>query len=99
MQCRQCVGADDPHAINLLFGASRVPLPLFVGGTFVGMTPRAAALAVTGASLAEIDFARPGDAASLILGIAATLGAVFVVTRCVRKALAGVTEPTASEPG
>ncbi len=81
-------------SINLLFGASRVQLPLFVGGTVIGMLPRAAALVITGASLSELDFSQPADAWSLIAGIAATLAVVMVVTRAVKQALATITEPT-----
>lgn len=77
-----------PFAVtNFIISASGVSFKTFILGTILGMTPRASAVVFVGSSLSELNFSQPQESWLLILGIAATILSVFVVSTVSRRAL------------
>ena len=73
---------------NYIFGVSPLPVGAFALGTFIGCAPGVAAVVSAGSAGAEI--AATGvssDGATLILGIAATIGAITVAGNIATEAL------------
>lgn len=77
-----------PFAVtNLMMSAAGISFKTYLAGTFLGMLPRASAIVFVGASLSELNFSEPQESWILILGIAATIIAVIVVSIISKRAL------------
>lgn len=95
---------NSPFALtNLLMASARVPLPVFVLGTAVGMLPRTALVVWIGASVQELtkdglDDAKPGWLLWTGLGVsvAVLFALVQVADRAIRKAVVPDSEAGAS---
>lgn len=72
---------------NLVLAASGIRLREFLLGSVVGLAPRIVAVAVAGAGLARLDLAQGADARLAVLGTAATLAALFLISAIARRAL------------
>lgn len=73
---------------NLLMAAAGVGTGAFLAGTVLGIAPRVAAVALAGAGLGELDLAAGADRRLALLGVLATLVALWVAGRIARRALA-----------
>ncbi len=81
-----------PFAVtNFIISASGVSFKTFIIGTILGMMPRASAVVFVGSSLSELDFSQPQESWMVIVGIAATILAVVVVSLVSKKALNNLT--------
>ncbi len=85
-------------ATNLVMAALHVPFGAFMLGTILGMIPRVTAGVLVGAGLTRVDFRAPGESWPALVGIAATLLALFVIGRIARRALRGLDHTPAAEP-
>jgi uncharacterized membrane protein YdjX (TVP38/TMEM64 family) len=81
-----------PFAVtNFLMSTTGISFKTFLAGTILGMTPRASAVVFVGSSLTELNFSEPQELWILIVGIAATILAVVVVSLFSKRALANLT--------
>lgn len=81
-----------PFALtNFLMASARVPLGSYIAGTFFGMLPRSSAVVFVGAGLSELNFDNPQSLWLLILGIAATIVSVIIISNISRHALEHLT--------
>lgn len=86
-----------PFALtNFLMASARVPLRSYIAGTFFGMLPRSSAVVFVGAGLSELNFDNPQSLWLLILGIAATIVSVIVISNISRHALERLTGDNAA---
>lgn len=75
-------------ATNLLTALARMPLRAFVLGSAVGMAPRTVLVALAGTELRALTLDVDAPRGTLLIGLAATLLALLVVTALARRALA-----------
>lgn len=78
-------------ATNFMMSASGVPYKTFLSGTILGMLPRSSAIVFVGSSLSELNFSQPQESWMLIIGIAATVAVVIVVSMIAKRALDNLT--------
>lgn len=76
---------------NFLLGSAHVSSFAYIIGTFFGMLPRSAAMAFTGAGLAELDLENPTEAWVIVLGVLASIVMIIVVSIFSRRALEKMT--------
>lgn len=72
---------------NFLLASARVSSVAYLIGTFLGMLPRSAAMAFTGAGLSDLDLENPTESWVIILGVAASILMIVVVSLLSRRAL------------
>lgn len=75
-------------ATNLLMSTTGVRLLPFLVGSALGLAPRVVAVVWIGSSLSELDLSQAADRRLLLVGIAATVAALFVLGRASRRGLA-----------
>lgn len=75
-------------ATNLLMSTTGVRLLPFLAASMLGLAPRIVAVVWIGSSLSELDLSQAADQRLLVLGIAATLGVLWILGRVARGALA-----------
>lgn len=79
-------------ATNLLMSTTGVRLVPFLVGSVLGLAPRVVAVVWIGSSLSELDLSQAADRRLLVLGIVATVLALFVLGRASRRGLARMQE-------
>jgi len=79
---------------NFFLAAARVPVSSFLIGTFLGMLPRSAAMALIGAGLSALTFDGFNDRWFLLAGIPATVILIIVISVFSRRALDRLTLET-----
>jgi uncharacterized membrane protein YdjX (TVP38/TMEM64 family) len=93
---------NSPFALtNLVLASVGVPLPLYLLGTFLGMLPRTAAVVYAASHLQQLSFEDGADWRWFALGIAVTIGVLWVLWYISRRALERVTtaeQPDGTEP-
>lgn len=82
---------------NFFLAAAKVPIGSYVIGTAVGMLPRAAATTFIGAGLSELVLEGVSDRKMLILGLAATVVTVIVISIISKRALIRLTHENLSK--
>lgn len=82
---------------NFFLAAARVPVRVFVIGTFLGMLPRSFAMVLLGAELSVLSFENFNDFWFLAAGIPATIILVIVIGVLSRKALDRLTMENTAE--
>jgi uncharacterized membrane protein YdjX (TVP38/TMEM64 family) len=85
-------------ATNLLMAAFGVRPLAFLLATALGIAPRAAAVAIVGAELSELDWQAGRNVWSTVFAIAATIAVVAVVGRIAGRALRRESQLAAGEP-
>lgn len=75
-------------ATNLLMSTTGVRLAPFLVGSVIGLAPRVVAVVWIGSSLTELDLSLAADRRLLVLGIAATGAALWILGRASRRGLA-----------
>ncbi|MEQ1765260.1 MAG: VTT domain-containing protein, partial [Pyrinomonadaceae bacterium] len=86
-----------PYAFtNFFLAAARVPISSFLLGTFLGMLPRSAAMALIGAGLSTLTFDGFNDRWFLLAGIPATVILIIVIGVLSRRALDRLTLETSA---
>ncbi len=75
-------------ATNLLMSTTGVRLVPYLVGSALGLAPRVLAVVWIGSSLTELDLSQAADRRLLVVGIAATVAALFVLGRASRRGLA-----------
>lgn len=84
---------------NLLMASIGQRVPAFLVGTLCGIAPRVVIVAAAGSGLAELDLSRSGDMRLALVGAAATLVALVVISFVARRALrAAVGQPPPTPP-
>jgi len=82
-----------PFALtNFILASAKVRPGTFALGTFLGMLPRSGAVVLTGAGLSELTLDASVSSSMIVLGIAATLVSVVVISVISRRALEKLTE-------
>lgn len=79
-------------ATNLLLAAARVPLPLYILGTLIGIAPRTAFVVYLFAGLKTLDFGSFVDVRTFAIKAAVTLGVLAILSYLARHAVARVTK-------
>lgn len=88
------VPPNSPFALtNLVMAATRVPLPIYLIGTVVGMAPRTAAVVYLGTQLKDWDAEGPSSKWGFAISVAVTIIVVAVIGHIANKALAKFTGP------
>lgn len=83
---------NSPFAVvNLLMSATKIPLPIYLLGTVLGIAPRTAAAAFIGAGLSEIGEKSPAERWLMIAGIVVTIIAVIIIGHLAKRALSRMT--------
>lgn len=77
---------------NFLLASARVSSLSFLIGTFLGMLPRSAAMVFTGAGLSTLTLEASTQTWAIVLGIAASILMIIVVSMISRRALLKMTE-------
>lgn len=75
-------------ATNLLMSTTGVRLVPYLIGSALGLAPRVVAVVWIGSSLTELDLSQAADRRLLVVGIAATIAALYVLGRASRRGLA-----------
>ncbi|MEM7576344.1 MAG: VTT domain-containing protein, partial [Planctomycetota bacterium] len=88
---------NSPFALtNLAFAGLKVPLPAFIVGTVLGMTPRTVVAVVLGASIEQFDKDNLGNNTALLIGLVVTVLVVVIITVMARRVLDRVSPPEES---
>jgi uncharacterized membrane protein YdjX (TVP38/TMEM64 family) len=74
-------------ASNLVFSVSKTPLPSFLLGSAIGLAPRVIIVALAGVGLSELDLSQSRDQTIAIIGFLATVLAIVLISKIVKKAL------------
>ncbi len=88
------VPPNSPFALtNLVLAATRVPLPIYLIGTVVGMAPRTAAVVYLGTQLKDWNADGPSSKWGFAASVVLTIVVVAVIGHIANKALARFTGP------
>lgn len=79
-------------ATNVLLSAAKVNWWQFLAGSTIGLAPRVIIVAVAGSALSTIDLNQEGNKSLLVMGIVATLLAIYIIGRISKKALSKITQ-------
>lgn len=83
---------NSPFALtNLLLASLRVPVLVYLLGTFFGMLPRTAVVVYAASRLQQLSFESGADWRWIALGIVVTVGVMLILWQIARSALARVT--------
>lgn len=80
---------------NFLISASGVPFSAYFWPTVVGYVPRTAAAVFVGTTVEKLAFDQPSESWALILGVAATIATIIVISILSKRALERLTAPAA----
>ena len=75
-------------ATNLLMSTTGVRLAPYLVGSVLGLAPRVLAVVWIGASLSELDLSQAADQRLAVLGIVATVAALWILGRASRRGIA-----------
>lgn len=79
-------------ASNVLLAATRVPLPIYLLGTILGLAPRTAVVTFVASGLAKLDFTESKPWGLIIAGVLVSLVALGIIGYIANRALTKMTE-------
>lgn len=83
---------------NVILAAIGVPLWPYVIGSVLGLAPRVIAVALLGAGMAHFDLTETASAHWLVIGIAATVLAIAIMSRVAQQTIQSQLNTTATSP-
>lgn len=83
---------------NILAAIFRVPLPPFLIGTLIGLSPRVMLVVGLGAGLKQLDLSKPGSPWMIVAGLAATALALLLMGWVTRQTLSQMADLDPPEP-
>jgi uncharacterized membrane protein YdjX (TVP38/TMEM64 family) len=89
---------NSPFALtNLVLSSVRVPLPIYLLGTLIGLLPRTSLVVLLGSKASSLSFEQPRTVWTLVIGVVVTVFVLGVIGKMAQNALARMTRTDAAQ--